>query len=268
MLRGNDAVEILCNVQSALSGVWERDRHTIDVFMDFEFWDRGSRGLHTISGGLVLVAGGFNNIQYLQRRFYFVNTDFFGNRENGFREITDAYLSGDDNAKWLHDNVFKYIIHAEDHHGKRSSMQWAQDHIDLSHLVLPIKDSSLISGETQTIGSINDGDIRKALQDVIDSFAIAKPTLRIWGYYPAHDHVCLCSIFGAMVDMPEEWKFYDYDLRAMTDIYGYEHDDFNPEPANPHHALHDAYSQYLTTRALFKRLREDNVIDFADNVQF
>ena len=268
MLRGNDAIETLCNVQSALSGVWERDRHTIDVFMDFEFWDRGSRGLHTISGGLVLVAGGFNNIQYMQRRFYFVNTDFFDNLENGFLEITDAYLTGDDNAKWLHDNVFKYIS-TNDLNGNRKSAQWMQDHVALTGgSTMPIHDPTLISGETQTIGSINAGDIRKALQGVIGNFAIAKPVLRIWGYYPAHDHVCLCSIFGAMVDMPEEWKFYDYDLRAMTDIYGYEHDDFNPEPANPHHALHDAYSQYLTTRALFKRLREDNVIDFADSVQF
>lgn len=262
MITGKEAVETLGAIQSQLSSVWERRTNTIDVFMDFEFWDRGSTGLSTISGGLVFVAGGFNNVPYQQRRFYFVNTDFFKYIYNGFRDLTELYREDNENAKWLHEHVFKYL------HDKVSgkTMQWVQDNVDVDFdddEFEPAEDPEL-KDVAQAVGSIRTGDIKKELQKVVDSFNIKHPVLRIWGYYSAHDHVCLCSIFGAMVDMPDSWMFYDLDLRAMTDIYGYSHDDFNPEPAQPHHALHDAYSQYLTTRALFEQLKFDNVIAFED----
>ena len=260
MITGKSAVEALDRIHNRLSGVWERDRNTIDVFMDFEFWDRGWIGLHTISGGLVFVAGGFNNVPYQQRRFYFINADFFAYLHKGFDDLTALYHEGNENAKWLHDNVFKYL------HDKVSgkTMQWVQDNVDVDEDEFEPTEDPELKDVAQAVGSIGAGDIKKELQKVVDSFGIKQPVLRIWGYYPAHDHVCLCSIFGAMVDMPDSWKFYDFDLCSMTDIYGYEHDEFNPEPAQPHHALHDAYSQYLTTRALFERLKRDNVIAFDD----
>lgn len=263
MITGNSAVEVLDRIRNQLSGVWEREKNVIDVFMDFEFWDRGNIGLRTISGGLVFVSGGFKGVPYQQKRFYFINTDFFEYLRNGFMAITSKYREGDDNAKWLHEHVFKYL------HDKVSgkTMQWVQDNIDVETEEYEPTNDPELKDVVQAVGSIGEGDIKEELQKVVDSFGIKSPELRIWGYYPAHDHVCLCSIFGAMVDMPDSWSFYDFDLRSMTDIYGYEHDDFNPEPAQPHHALHDAYSQYLTTRALFERLKQDNVIAFDANIE-
>lgn len=275
--------------RTRLSNVWHRDENVIDVFMDFEFWDRGVYGTNFISAGLVLVSGSKveskNAAEVLTvKRLYGIDTSFWMRSENSFKDMAKRYLAEDKNAVWMFENVFKQIDataldnlkgDSGSYNGVAADERWTYDlkhWIDkdpkhtLGEIILPCRDTALPSSVVQVIG--NKARIRNALLELIKSFEIEDPVLRTWGYYAAHDHVCLSQLFGAMIDMPENWNFYDYDLRAMTDIYGYEHDDFNPAPANPHHALSDANAQYLTTRALWERLRRDGVIWADDNAAF
>ena len=43
------------------------------------------------------------------------------------------------------------------------------------------------------------------------------PTIEIYGYYSAYDHVLLQSIFGTMMDLPEGFPMYTIDLKQMLD---------------------------------------------------
>lgn len=81
-----------------------------------------------------------------------------------------------------------------------------------------------------------------------------------YGYYSAYDHVCLCWLFGKMIDLPQGFPMYTKDLKQVLDekaavyedrwmsgsepfewrldaiesIAGY------PEQSNEHHSLADA----------------------------
>jgi hypothetical protein len=279
MLKAKEALESLLHLQSRMSDLWLRDNNTIDIFMDFEFWDRGAIGTHFISSGLVLVAGNNNpeqkNSNYRTKLFYGVNTEFFA-RPECFTAITKNFRDGDENAKWLNENVFNqingYLLDVDGErlqkHNKIKPMSWHQSSTGLADLpaLLPVLDETLGDEVVQCVGTLK--GIRNKLIETVDSFGIKKPKIRTWGYYNAHDHVCLSQLFGVMVDMPDNWNFYDYDLRALTDVFGYDHDDFNPEPTKPHHALHDAYAQYVTTQRMCLELVNDNLLDLPEEYRF
>lgn len=57
-------------------------------------------------------------------------------------------------------------------------------------------------------------------------------------YYGAYDWVAFCQLYGALVDLPQGWPMFAYDLRVLLNIWDYE-DVFQPDEM-PHHALHDA----------------------------
>lgn len=58
----------------------------------------------------------------------------------------------------------------------------------------------------------------------------------IWGWYGAYDWVCLCQIFGTMMDLPRGWPFYIREAVQCMPV-GF----ILPERATPeHHALWDA----------------------------
>lgn len=59
----------------------------------------------------------------------------------------------------------------------------------------------------------------------------------LWAYYAAYDHVALCQLFGAMIDLPSGIPMYTHDLMQEIDRVGLE----PPEQESGHHnALDDA----------------------------
>ena len=75
-----------------------------------------------------------------------------------------------------------------------------------------------------------------ALRVFCDPERYGQPEL--WGYYSAYDHVALCQLYGAMIDLPHGWPMYTRDLKQWCDALG------NPQlpeqGKGEHHALADA----------------------------
>ncbi len=59
-----------------------------------------------------------------------------------------------------------------------------------------------------------------------------------WGYYSAYDHVALCQLFGAMMELPKDWPMYTRDLKQWCDQLG--NPALPPQGNSEHHALADA----------------------------
>ena len=70
----------------------------------------------------------------------------------------------------------------------------------------------------------------------IRSFAGDNP--EFWAYYGAYDWVCLCQLFGPMINLPKGWPMYARDLKQLVDMLG------NPrlpkQLTAEHHAINDA----------------------------
>jgi len=64
-----------------------------------------------------------------------------------------------------------------------------------------------------------------------------KEDIEFWAYYSAYDWVVLCQLFGAMIDLPENWPMFTYDLKQEAMRLG---NIKFPEPENEHDALADA----------------------------
>lgn len=82
----------------------------------------------------------------------------------------------------------------------------------------------------------NRADIALDLMSFCNREKYGKP--EFWGYYSAYDHVVLCQLFGAMVNLPKGWPMYTRDIKQWCDSLG------NPElpkqGKGEHHALSDA----------------------------
>jgi hypothetical protein len=67
---------------------------------------------------------------------------------------------------------------------------------------------------------------------------ITGDNIEFWAYYGDYDWVCLCRLFGQMIDLPEGWPKLCYDLRQWLNHKGL---DYIRQPDDaPHHALLDA----------------------------
>lgn len=62
----------------------------------------------------------------------------------------------------------------------------------------------------------------------------------LWGYYAAYDHVALCQLFGAMMDLPPGWPMWTHDLMQYRESLGLDHLDFPAQQVAEHNALADA----------------------------
>jgi len=107
---------------------------------------------------------------------------------------------------------------------------------------------------------------RKLVAMVAAATTFKKPEVRQWCYYSAHDTVCFNNLFGGMMHKPDNWCNYAIDLRLLSDVFGKDHDDYNPEAKYPHHPLFDALGQYETAMALQKTLLNGNVVDIGRGV--
>ena len=119
------------------------------------------------------------------------------------------------NDNWLMDNVMSSIEHEEfvvaDFDGK------------------PLRRDIFVTDE--------DAKSRWQIARDIEAFTKGtKPDFTAW--YGAYDHVCLCQLWGKMIDLPEGMPMYTSDLKQMVMAAG------NPkmpqQPAGNHNALEDA----------------------------
>ena len=62
----------------------------------------------------------------------------------------------------------------------------------------------------------------------------------LWAYFGAYDHVLLCELFGAMVDLPRGWPMLTMDLKQAMSERGLRESDMPRKPKKAHNALVDA----------------------------
>lgn len=118
--------------------------------------------------------------------------------------------------KWLMDNVMPFIGHETVlSHRNRFTAAPVMDLIITDEAAMPKS---------------------AARKKIIDFTSDIEP--EFWAWYGAYDHVALCSLFGEMIDLPENWPMFTNDLKQLVAQKG------NPEmpkqPENLHNALDDA----------------------------
>lgn len=76
------------------------------------------------------------------------------------------------------------------------------------------------------------------IADDVNDFILAEPDPQLWAWYGAYDHVVLCQLWGAMIDLPEGVPMWTNDLKQECVRLG---DPQMPEQASGvHNALADA----------------------------
>jgi len=89
---------------------------------------------------------------------------------------------------------------------------------------------------------------RARIADEVRAFIQATPDVELWAWYGAYDHVVLCQLWGAMVDLPDGVPMYTHDLKQEADRLG---NPPLPEQADGHHnALADARHVKVMAEAL------------------
>lgn len=121
-----------------------------------------------------------------------------------YEENTDFKLS--DGTDWLVRNVYPHLANAK----------W-------------------VAGKYIWVASNGITRIRAKLND----FLIGDDNIEIYGWYSAYDWVAFCQVYGRMLDLPDNFPSFCYDVQQMSASLG------NPKIPKPtgiqHHALSDAY---------------------------
>lgn len=76
---------------------------------------------------------------------------------------------------------------------------------------------------------------------------------QFWAYFPTYDWICLCQLWGTMMDLPGHWPKFPRDLKFLATLLGI-HEDLDkrvPQVGTQHDALEDA----LWNLKAFKYLR-------------
>lgn len=60
-----------------------------------------------------------------------------------------------------------------------------------------------------------------------------------WAYYAAYDWLCLCQLYGRMLDTPESWPNFTNDIQSLRYLMGVREQPEQPE-GSEHNALADA----------------------------
>ncbi len=75
-------------------------------------------------------------------------------------------------------------------------------------------------------------------KDILNFCNFPDQDIHFYGYYADYDWVCLCQLFGTMMDLPKHFPMYCRDLKQMLDEKGNPKIPFKPD--NEHNALSDA----------------------------
>lgn len=98
---------------------------------------------------------------------------------------------------------------------------WVQENV-ISYLAPPSAGKSKITIASEIISFVEAGE--------------HKP--KFVAYYADYDHIVLCQLFGRMIDLPDGFPMWTYDIKQLCDDLG------NPQlpkqTENEHHALADA----------------------------
>ncbi len=79
------------------------------------------------------------------------------------------------------------------------------------------------------------------------------PEVRFFTHYGAHDWVVMTQLFGRLVDLPEGFPMFNYDLKALEELMKFPHELRPPEPAQAHNALADARWNRDLHRAMLRQ---------------
>lgn len=71
----------------------------------------------------------------------------------------------------------------------------------------------------------------------------------LWAYYAAYDHVALCQLWGAMIDLPDGIPMFTRDIQQERVRLG------NPPLPNQTEGLHNALADARHNRLMFNALR-------------
>lgn len=92
-----------------------------------------------------------------------------------------------------------------------------------------------IGGGLHDFPSATHAVIREKVLDFCDPVKYGKP--QFIGYYADYDWVAFCQLFGTMMDLPEGYPMYCYDIRQLADDLNIEE---LPQSESEHNALNDA----------------------------
>ena len=76
---------------------------------------------------------------------------------------------------------------------------------------------------------------RSQIAQEVKEFAGKDP--EFWASWCSYDWVCLCQLFGTMLDIPDTWPYFCRDIQQLKDKYP---GIILPQPDNEHNALSDA----------------------------
>ncbi len=75
-----------------------------------------------------------------------------------------------------------------------------------------------------------------------------------WAWYGAYDHVCLCQLYGKMIDLPEKFPMFSSDIKQLHKEAG--SPAMPKQPVGLHNALEDAKMNVVRYDYLRKLLAE------------
>lgn len=82
------------------------------------------------------------------------------------------------------------------------------------------------------------GPVRPRKQIAEDLVEFCGRSPEFWAYYATYDWLCLCQLYGRMLDVPAEWPNFVNDLQSIRYLNGIHYQP--PQLSTQHHALNDA----------------------------
>lgn len=89
---------------------------------------------------------------------------------------------------------------------------------------------------------------RASIATDVRRFIQATPDVELWAWYGAYDHVALCQLWGAMVDLPEGVPMFTNDLKQEALRLG------DPQMPEQEHGLHNALADARHLRVMDEHL--------------
>jgi hypothetical protein len=129
--------------------------------------------------------------------------------------INEECLSNVLRDPWLSVNVKPGLPIRQDVTGPNSISEWDRDHPEYANVV-PMD----------------------TLVQYVHGFLTATPSLELWAYYSAYDHVVNSQLFGSMQNLPPGIPMWTHELQQLIESSAYVK--LPPEPGIAHHALWDA----------------------------